>query len=172
MEELIQAAQKEVLDSYRREFDLLSAGFRDLDSKAQGSAAVAGAFLAAGLALLNRPGSIRAFWMEALFVLAVVGLMCAILLAIQALRVRKLSGCPAGEEVASLLGKIREYSGEELPERLLCFSGDVAHLWHSCVHDRRSANEKKARMVWLAQICLTVSSLCVASIIIGFILFR
>jgi hypothetical protein len=170
MEELIQAAQKEVLDSYRREFDLLSAGFRDLDGKAQGTAAVAGAFLAAGLALLNRPGSLKTSWMEGLFVLAVVGLMSAILLAVQALKVRKLGGCPAGEEVASLLEKICKSSGEELPERLRCFPGDVAQLWHSCVSDRRSASQKKARLVWLAQICLTVSSFCVASIIIGFIL--
>jgi hypothetical protein len=165
-EALIQAAQKEVLDSYRREFDILSAGFRELDGKAQGSAALAGAFLAAGLALLNRPGSLKTLGATAILTLIVVGLICAILLAIQALRIRKVLACPPGEEVSRLLRKIREAPEEELPERLLYFYGDAAELWRSCMEDRRAANEKKARFVWASQICLTISALCVASMVI------
>jgi hypothetical protein len=168
-EGLVQAAQREVLDSYRREYDMLSAGFRDLDGKAQGSAAVAGAFLAAGLALLNRPGSLRATWLMASFTLVVVVLMCAILLSVQALRIRKLRAGPSGDEVSRLLKAIRESPERELPERLLYFYGDTAELWASCIRDRRMANERKARLVWLSQVCLTVSALCVASMIVGII---
>src|SRR5215217_5993387 len=115
---LVQAAQKEVLDSYRREFDLISSGLRDLDGKAQGTAAIAGAFLAAGLALLNRPGGLQGEWPKTLLLMAVLGLVGAIFFSVQALRIRKVPSCPAGDEVAELLRAIRSRPNDEIAQRL------------------------------------------------------
>jgi hypothetical protein len=167
---LIQAAQKEVLDSYRKEFDWLATGFRDLDGKAQGTATVAGAFLAAGLALLNRGGGLKEVWSESILVLAVLGLIVAIVLSVQALKVRTILGCPSGEDVSGLLKRLQGRPAEELQERLLYFCGDIADLWRSCVTDRRNINERKARFIWAAQVSLTVSALCITSLIIGVVL--
>lgn len=161
VEPLVQAGQKEVLESYRREFDLLSAGFRDLDSKAQGTATTAGAFLAVGLALLNRPGSFNDVFSKAILILAVLGLLGAILSSVQALRIRKVLSCPSGAEVAGLLMAIKDRPSEELVQRLLYFYGDVADLWRSCVKDRRTANEQKGRLVWLAQLNLAGTALAI-----------
>jgi hypothetical protein len=169
---LVQAAQKEVLDAYRREFDLLSSGFRDLDGKAQGTAAVAGAFLAAGLALFNRSAGTKDLWMTSTLIIAVCGLVGAIFLAIQALRVRKILGCPSGDEVSRLLTAIQGSPVYELEQRLVYFYGDTADLWRSCVNNRRKANENKAHFIWLAQVSLASSSLCVAILIVGSILTR
>jgi hypothetical protein len=113
---LVQAAQKEILDSYRKEFDWLATGFRDLGGKAQGTATVAGAFLAAGLALINRGGGLKEVWSESILVLAVLGLMVAILLSVQALKVRTILGCPSGKDVSGLLKRFRGRPVEELQE--------------------------------------------------------
>ncbi|HEX4966304.1 MAG TPA: hypothetical protein VF173_36180 [Thermoanaerobaculia bacterium] len=171
IEQLVQAAQKEVLDSYRKEFDQLVAGFRDLDGKAQGTATVAGAFLAAGLALLNRPHGLSGVWPKALLFLGVVGLIVAVVASVQALRVRKVRSCPTGEDVAVLLGALKSIpKHEELEERLTYFYGDEANLWRSCIVERRAANERKAIYISTAQLCLLLTALSVTALITYLIL--
>jgi len=164
---LIQAAQREVLESYRKEFDQLCSAFRDLESKAQGTAALAGAFLAAGLALFNRSGGLAGQRTEILLLLGVVGLAGAILFSVLALRVRRVRGCPSGGEVARIVDNLKGIEDEkEISERLLYFYGDTAALWRACVEDRKVANNAKARHVWSAQLCLTSAASCVVALII------
>jgi hypothetical protein len=170
LEALIQAAQKKVLDSYRREFDFLSSSFRELENKAQGVATIAGAFLGARLALFNRSGGLIHPWAKAVLVLAVFGLLGTILLSVQALRVRQVLSCPSGDAVAGILAAIREKANDEVSQRLVYFYGDAANLWKSCTHDRRAANAKKANLVWLAQLSLTGSALLVAVLTITLII--
>lgn len=168
---LVQSAQKEVLDSYRREFDQLASSFRDLDGKAQGTATVAGAFLAAGLALLNRTAGLDESWEKAFLLLGVGGLIGAVVASVQALRVQKVRSCPSGDDVAHLLNVLSKISDEgELVGRLMYFYGDESKLWGTCIQDRRAANERKGALVFKAQLFLLVTVLSLAALIVGLIL--
>lgn len=169
IELLIQAAQKEVLEAYRREFDQLNANFRDLDGKAQGTATVAGAFLAAGLALLNRPAGLNALWAKGLLLLGVAGLIGAVVVSVQALRIRQVISCPAGDDVANLLEVMKKVPEGEISSRLIYFYGDEASLWRSCIQSRRSANELKATFISRAQLLLTLTALSLAMLIVSLV---
>jgi len=166
-EQLTQAAQKEVLDSYRKEFEQLLASFRDLDGKAQGTATTSGAFLAATLAYLNRPGVLDSILSKALLLFAVIGLACGIGFSIMALRVRKLRGQPSGEDVEGLLIALSNGSTQdELSERLVYFYGDEAKLWKVCVSSRREINQDKAFHIWSAQRSLLLTAASVIGLIL------
>lgn len=159
-----------MLDSYRKEFDQLTSTFRDLDGKAQGTATVAGAFLAAGLALLNRPAGLGELWAKALLLLGVAGLIGAVVTSVQALRVRKVRSCPSGEDVAYLLEVLKKIPDEnELSGRLIYFYGDEADLWRSCIQDRRMTNERKAVFISAAQLLLLLTALSLTTLITGLI---
>jgi hypothetical protein len=167
---LVREVQKEILDTYRREFDLLSATFRDVDSKAQGATAIAGIFLAAALSFLNRPSGlpVKLLWILAVTVLCLVGV---IVFSIQALKVRKMPGSPSGEDVEGMLDTLAKIKDEsELAHRLLHVQGDSAKLWKRCVQDRRKTNESKALHLWRAQMCLLAAASSAALLIIAVIL--
>ena len=164
---LIQAAQKEILESYRKEFDQLTAAFRDLDGKAQGTATVAGALLAASLAYLNRPGSLSTPAVRVIMIFAILGLMGAIAFAIRALSIRTLVNAPSGEDVETLLISLgKDVTPEELEQRLTYFCGDAARLWRKCITDRRSINEEKADHIWSAQKGLMLTALAISGLIL------
>ena len=165
-EQLIQAAQKEVLDSYRKEFDQLAAAFRDLDTKAQGAATTAGAFLAAILVYLNRPSSLDVVIAKIIMAFGLLGLLLALVFSLLALRIRRLPSQPSGDDVEDLLNSLAcatEESGKV--ECLMYFYGDVARLWRQSVRERREVNEGKASYIWSAQKSLILTVLSMASLI-------
>jgi hypothetical protein len=167
-ETLIQAAQKEVLDSYKKEFDSLVGSFRDLDSKAQGTVAIAGVFLAAALAFMNREGVLNSYVSRNLAIFIVLSLTAAIAFSVQALRIRRLPNLPSGDDVSGLLQALAKAGDQdELKERLVYFCGDAAALWRSCIRQRREVNEEKADHIWSAQKSLMFAAACVATLILS-----
>jgi hypothetical protein len=165
-EQLIQAAQKEALDSYRKEFEQLTAAFRDLDNKAQGTATTSGAFLAAILVYLNRPTALDAGFSRIALAFGLLGLLCALIFSLLALRIRKLPGSPSGEDIEELLSTLaRSPEESDRVERMIYFYGDAARLWKSSVKERREINESKAFYIWSAQRSLIVTVVSVASLI-------
>lgn len=170
-EKLIQDAQKEVLDSYRREFEQLLVAFRDLDGKAQGTATTAGAFLAASLVYLNRPGSLDGGLSRLVMLVVVIGLTCAVGFSLQALRVRRVRTQPSGEDVGRLLKALGESGeGEELARRLVYFYGDVSKLWRDCVCMRREVNQVKAGHLWSAQKSLLLVALSISILLLSIVI--
>jgi hypothetical protein len=164
--DLIRSAQKEVLDSYRKEFDQLSASFRDLDSKAQGTAGIAGIFLAASLTYLNRLNGLDTKWKQVLMIVAVTGLICSIAFCLYALRIRRIAGQPSGEDLEELLAALVNTNDEEVLEaRLGYFYGDAARLWRKIVTERRLINDQKALQIWSAQRSLMVTAISIALLI-------
>jgi hypothetical protein len=173
LEELLQAAQKVILDSYGKEFDQLAATFRDLDAKAQGTAATAGVFLAATLAYLNRPNPLGSTLAKTLMTFAVFGLIWSIMFSLRALAIRLTAEQPSGDEVRDLIRVITRVPGddeEQLHSRLLCVYGDAAILWEKCVRERRETNEEKALDVWSAQKSLTLTAFAISFLIMSLIM--
>ncbi len=169
-DEILQAAQVEVLGSYKRDFEQLVAAFRDLDGKAQGTGTTAGAFLAAALAFLNRDGVLVSILTRGVALVAILTLMVTIVLAILCLRIRVISAAPSGEEVGALLRRLATEDKDEFGRRLLYFIGDVAALWRRSVAERREVNQRKAKLVRAAQIGLMSSALLVTVLMVVFLL--
>ena len=162
---LIQAVQKEVLEFYRREFDQLSATFRDLDGKAQGAITISGFALSALLAFAVR-GEIFGKTVPPLMILIVVGaLVVAAICSVLALRVRRVRAAPSGDEVRKLVDDLGKAEESELPLRSAFFYGDIANLWVACIKSRKKENEIKGRYVWAAQVCLLLALLAVSALL-------
>jgi len=166
-EALIQTAQREILDTYRKETEQLATAFRDLDAKAQGTATIAGGFLAASLAFLNRQGSLVSLPIRGVLLIGVLGLVSAIVFSLLALKIRNLTPPPSGEDVRNLLSKLaNEPDYEVRTERLLYFYGDASELWRTFVEERRVTNLEKANHIWSAQKSLLATALSVSLILI------
>jgi hypothetical protein len=164
---LVQSAQREILDTYRKESEQLASAFRDLDTKAQGAATLAGGFLAASLAFLNRRENLSIMPVRGILVISILGLVGAIVFAILALRIRTLAASPSGEDVRKLLAKIASDKNEQTrTEGLTYFYGDAAELWRGFVENRRRVNEEKAKYIWSAQKCLLLTALSVSLILV------
>ena len=86
----------EVLKAQEAAYKTAVEGFRDLDTKAQSTVAIAGVFLAAIFAIL-RQGPIAALDVKASISVSVVSLIGAVLLAIRALGLRKVVKPPAAD---------------------------------------------------------------------------
>ena len=166
-EVLVQAAQREILETYRKESEQLASAFRDLDGKAQGAATLAGGFLAASLAFLNRQENLRSLPIRGILIIGILGLVGAIIFSIMALRIRALISSPSGEDVRKLLLKIAAESDEQIrTERLKYFYGDASDLWREFVEDRRRVNREKAGHIWSAQKSLLVTAISVSLILV------
>jgi len=164
---LVQSAQREILDTYRKESEQLASAFRDLDSKAQGTATLAGGFLAASLAFLNRREDLGIMPVRGILVISILSLIGSIVFALLALRIRTLAASPSGEDVRKLLVKIASDTDEQNRTKgLTYFYGDAAELWRRFVENRRRVNEEKAEYIWSAQKCLLLTALSVSLIII------
>lgn len=166
----IQVVNKELLESYRREFDQLSASFRDLEGKAQGTITISGFALSAALAfqkILPDRG-----YAPLLILIAVVALLAAALCSVLALRVRQIRSAPSGEEVRELVKDLQRVEATELPLRTGFFFGDIARLWASCIEDKRSANEVKGKYLRSGQIFLLLALTAVAAVVITSIIMR
>jgi hypothetical protein len=166
--DLLVALHKEVLEAYRKEFEQLATTFRDIDAKAQGTAVIAGGFLAAALAFVNQAGSLAAMWSRALAALAVLCLVLAIVFAISSLRIREVFGPPSGVELELMLRDVYRISDpQEVAERLPFFYSDTAELWRECVVTRRTVNMGKARLVSSAQRSLLAAAACVTLLVLS-----
>ena len=166
-EELLIVASKDVLEACRVEYDHLATTFRALDTKAQGTATIAGGFLAAALAFVGRVGALNPWWSRMLAALAVVFLVIAIGYSVVALTIRAIVGPPSGVEMAKMLKDLLRFAvaGEALV-RLPLFYRDAAAMWIEPISKRRSANLDKAAYVLSAQLSLIAAAVCVALLVV------
>ncbi len=171
MDALVQAAQREILETYRKEADQLASAFRDLDGKAQGTATIAGGFLVASLAFLNRGQNLDEPLVRGILIIGTLGLVCAIVFSLMALRIRTLIASPSGEDIRALIRKLASETDEQIrAERFKYFYGDASDLWIGFVEDRRKVIEEKAEHVWSAQKSLLITALGVLLVLVLIIL--
>lgn len=168
----LETAQKEVLESYRREFDQLTSTFRDLDGKAQGTAAIAGVFLAACVGFSGKLEDFNFSLFRGVLAIAVVSLVAVVAFSLRTLAIRDVTSAPSGESVQNILTQLRGIESDaDFETRLGFLYGDITSLWKACVRDRREANAAKASHVWSAQRSLVASALLVAILILA-VIFR
>jgi hypothetical protein len=153
------------LDAYRQENGHLNATWGSLETKSQGTAAVAGIFLAAVFAFVRdltagappSPVTWGLLLATGLLVLSVVGCL-------RALWRREVLRPPLGDETRALVADLLE--AEEHVEQLPRFYIQWSRQW-ATVNDRiHTANESKAYWLLCSQLCLLIAILIVGAITI------
>lgn len=158
---------KVALDSYREEYKEVWETWRSLDAKAQGSGAIAGVFLAAGLAWardippdLAAPGR----WLLGLALLAVVVAVAGTVFAMQ---VRTVQAPPLGDETADMVKDLLNAEpGDDQASRLAGFYADQASTWKDTNADMQRKNLWKAGWLRIAQFSLLVAAVLVAMLVL------
>lgn len=154
------------LEAYREEHRDLNETWRHLDSKAQGTAAIAGIFLAAAFVFVREINAIKpSVWIRHGLVLAIGCLVTSVAMAVLALRIRQVSTAPLGAPVGELAEDLMTIADDaERAARMPAFLRDQARPWKEINDDIRAANENKAMYVSRAQGWLLAAISAVAGV--------
>lgn len=147
---------KATLEAYREEHRDINEAWRQLDAKAQGTAAIAGVFLAAAFVFVREINSLKpSLWTRAGLVVAIGCLVTSVALAVVAMRVRQVSAAPLGEPVEQLAEDLMAVADEaERLARMPAFVRDQVAPWKEVNEELRKAIQSKAESVSRAQLWL------------------
>jgi hypothetical protein len=151
------------------------ANFAALDTKAQNTVTIAGAFLAGLLALYNGipfQTLLQSNSKLLLVLLCVITalLVCSIGACLWAMRIRELPSGDVqvfGEEIDDIL----KANDEEIHNQYVNFVLGKTKLWNTNSDELRAVNSRKARSAFVGQICLGLTLLTLA-FVLGFTLWN
>lgn len=154
-----------VLSSYQEEAKKLDDTWRLLETKAQGTTAVVGVFIAAVFAIARSlPAGLSAGY-RGLLVASVALLVASVLLSVAALRVRSVIAHPGGAVTRKLvLDYLGVRTADDAEERYVRSLHDQCVLWENATRTHLSANRSKARLLLMAQLCLVAATVVFASL--------
>lgn len=166
--ELKESLRRAVLVAYREEYKELSDTWRGLETKAQGSIAIAGIFIAGAFAYI-RDITPNSHPYEKLFLIIIVlCLVTSVVLSILALKIRTVAAPPMGEYIDQMVRDILNLNNDdELAERIVRFDNDQITTWRMVKKEAENANRLKARYLWRAQIFLMSAIATVALLMIS-----
>lgn len=143
---------EQVLEAYQTEYSELIQNGRNLETKAQGTTAIAGIFLGGLFGFLRDPQCHRL--LATLFWTAASTLGCAIVFAALVLLVRTRKIIFLGDTVNQFARDLLPLDQPTLSARLPAFPGDVASVWRQRVNETRSTVAKRGDLLWIAQLLL------------------
>jgi len=145
------------------DYDLVSATYSSLDSKAQATFGVSGLFVAGSVALLNGLQGLRDVspWGVALVVLTYVLLVAAIVASLVALKVREVATPIDSASVAAMTLDVISLPDEELTDQVRAnWYRDQLGEWKRVIKEVEVTNSTKARWLASAQVMLLVAIIC------------
>jgi hypothetical protein len=163
--EIHERMRKAALDAYLEEYRQLKETWRSIEAKAQGSIAVAGIFIAGGLAFLTK---LETSLGRADKLLLFIGLACligSVILAILALRTHVTTVPPLGNVVGEYaLGMVHVQVEADLELHTAAYFTDVVGRWQNIINEVTKTNETKAQTLWYAQLFLIFAIIAVAGL--------
>ena len=148
------------LKAFEEEHRELSETWRHIETKAQGTVAISGIFLAGVFAFIrfrwDDAGSAEAL----LLVLSMLLIVCSVIGSLMALRVRSVSAAPRGEQLHRLVEDLQDAGEAETPERIRRFLGDQIGSWKSVNEAVQRINSNKAGWLMTAQVFLLAAIVC------------
>ena len=149
------ALRTTLLTARRTAFAELLVAWRALDTKAQGSVAISGIFVAGAFGFIRDWKDVQ-WYDRSLMGATLVCLVISVIAAVAALRVTSLPTAP-WIPVAEMASAILDRSTEaDLPERGDVFLYDEALLWETAASHLTLACKRKARWLQLAQFFLVL----------------
>lgn len=160
------ALRKTILDAYHNEYKDLSDTWRSMETKAQGGITVAGIFLAAVFAYIEKVTLTRFDRMLLIFAIAL--LVFTVFLAVRSLMVREVPSPPMGlcyDHYGTRLLSVKD--DLEFIERADLFFYDVVIEWRQYVQRALVDYRYKASYLYPAQVLLLIAAGIVALLTIG-----
>lgn len=156
-----------VLTAYREEGKQLDDTWRLLETKAQGTTAVVGLFIAAAFAVARSlPAGLSPSY-KVLLVASVALLVISAVLSVAALKVRPVISPPGGAITRDLvLDYLNVRTTADADERYLRHLRDQFAMWDNATRTHIAANRSKARLVLVAQLLLIAAAMVFASLTI------
>jgi hypothetical protein len=151
------------LDACQLHHAELSAQWANLDTKAQGTATVAGVFLAGTLTFVNTLAAGAPPAERFALTTAVILLAACIVCALLALRLRDVDEVAARDVVTNIEELVAACDGDPA-ERLRDFARDQTTLWLKAIDDVKKVVDEKAAHLRLAQLLLLLVVLCAAAV--------
>lgn len=161
--EIHERLRKAALDAYLEEYKQLKETWRSIETKAQGSIAVAGIFIAGALAFLTKMDAHLRCHEEILLFAGLACLIASVILAILVLRTRTTRAPPLGSFAgAYAIELVKVNTDADLQLHLDAFFRDGVSRWRDMITEVGKANESKADTLWCAQLFLIFAIVAVA----------
>lgn len=153
---------QQAVDACKQEHEELSEQWNALDTKAQGTMATAGIFVAGMLAFINTLSQTATAAQKWFLTGAAVLLALCIVVALRVLAVREVTSAPVGAQLRKLVDDLLGVPGAITPSRLQNFARDHMRMWEAANKDVRDVNASKAKQLACAQWILFAAILCAA----------
>ncbi|HEU4560910.1 MAG TPA: hypothetical protein VFS20_23870 [Longimicrobium sp.] len=145
----------DALGQYRAEYTLLADRWKVLETKAQGTAAIAGIFVAGVFAITRDLDQSTPFYEVWLLVGVTLLLTTAILFAVRALFIRNLVDPPTGSQLEQVaMDVVRIDDDEEFAKLLPAVYSEQFSAWREANETLRQAVVAKAVAVWRGQMAV------------------
>lgn len=149
----------DALAQYRAEYALLVDRWKVLETKAQGTAAIAGIFVAGVFAITRDLDGSTPFYEVWLLAGVTLLLTTAILFAVRALFIRNLTDPPAGSQLEQLAMDVVTLDDEGFEKHLPAVYSEQFTVWREANEAIRHAVVAKAVAVWRGQLVLAAAVL-------------
>ena len=155
----------QVVAAYEYEYRDSADNWKVLDTKAQGSVAVAGIFIAGSLALAQRFTGGTAVASRIVLGVGALLLLIAVGCALVVLKIRSVDAPPDGQSVSDLIKDVIAGGDPVSDERYVRHLHDRIKAWHKGNGQVSKANSSKATWLWAAQLCLGGAILTFAGLV-------
>ncbi|HEU0013985.1 MAG TPA: hypothetical protein VFQ45_09895 [Longimicrobium sp.] len=160
--------QRQVVAAYEREYRDLVESWKSVETKAQGTVAMAGIFLAAVFAFARGVSANEPGWQRWILTTAILTLLASVLFALLSLWGRKVASPPPPVEIEQdvcLMMPVSDPVAFAEYERRL--GADEARQWRGCTDALRNAYEIKTGWLLRAQGAILVAAVLVSLLTIA-----
>jgi hypothetical protein len=171
--EIKKSLYKETLDAYVAQYKDITETWKSLETKAQGTVAIAGIFIASAFVFIKdiRTSNL-AFNLKLLLVAAIVCLVLSVVCAILALTLRSITSPPGGEKINLIVkdilklkeGETTETHAAALPALRLSLFYEQIRDWKKAIESANAIIAFKVKCLWCAQWLLVLAIVFVVSL--------
>ena len=155
MDELKTALRKGLIASYKDAYLESTDTWKNLETKAQATIAIAGVLVAAVVAFIEKLTLVFVTLQGVLLAVAVAFLLYSIYYAIMVLKIQHTDAPPYGDFLNETIQRLLTMSDEnELKERAEILDAEVIAAWGQVTAKTRTIVKQKAKALWDSQICL------------------
>lgn len=152
-----------VIASYQDAYKERTDNWKSLETKAQGSIAIAGIFIAGAFAYIDKSAATMTMPQQFLAIIAVASLVASVLLAVHALKIQEVLTPPYGSFVKANVDCFLSITGEaEFRERVEYFDYDMVSQWERVLNVVDEQIAKKVDCLFNAQASLVFAVVVVA----------
>jgi len=157
--------ESSLLEAYRYEYEDIIKRWHNIESKAQGTVAMSGIFLAGFLAFVQQLSKDAGLLEKSVLSLAILLLASALISCVLVLKSRERPPVLRGDIFEELVNDlIANPSSDEITKRYYLFIRDQSKIWNEINKDIEKINKDKAKHLWNAH-RLIIASLVVFIII-------